>query len=105
MDQHDLRYHPTLGQRSRPLYMIEIKGSNAAPSRVGLSEEGTFAITSGETGWVAVRRYGPKGNPIALYTSRSVAVDAAAAGQLWNGQSYRVRAARGNAKVLGRVMR
>ena len=105
MDQHDLRYHPILGQRSRPLYLIEIKGSNAAPSRVGFREEGTFAITEGETGWVAVRRYGANGAPVALYTSRSVAEGVAEQGQLWNGQSYRVRAARGVAKVLGQVMR
>jgi hypothetical protein len=87
-------------------YLIEIRGSNGAPTRLG---DGAYAHTSMLTGWVKARTDGVLNYdhtlPVALWLTREAAEAAVADGELRNGQQYRIRAARGhdldNGKMVG----
>ena len=107
------------------LYLIEVKGSNAAAARIGRHDEHIAASTSGGCGWCAAtvqphdlpdsathaeyvthpratyfNRTGEKSR-VALYASKIAAQRAIDAGEIWNGQAVRIRAARGEQRRMG----
>ena len=91
-----------------PLYLVEVRGANGSPAQICKYGDEVLAHTSGRTEWCAavVYAYGGKRAPyaaangserrrVALFTSRRAAEMAVADGELWNSQTYRIRAARG----------
>jgi hypothetical protein len=103
-----------------PLYLVEVRGANGSATQIGRYEEGIRVWTSGQTGWcpacvtphdlpdsaTAAQRDahprasywthdGEERDRVAMFTSRRAAELAVADGELWNGQVYRIRAARG----------
>jgi len=103
-----------------PLYLVEVRGANGSPARIGKWPEGIRVFTEGRTEWCPATVYphdipddatsaqrdahpradywtpdGKSHRRVALFTSARAAEMAVADGELWNGQTYRVRAARG----------
>jgi hypothetical protein len=105
---------------SAPLYLVEVRGANAIPAQIGRYSESIRAFTSGRLDWCpatvqphdlpdsytsAQRDAHPRADywtpdgkshrRVALFTSKRAAEIAVADGELYNGQQYRIRAARG----------
>ena len=91
-----------------PLYLVEVRGANGVAARIGRYSESINAHTSGSTEWCPATVWeheGPRApywsekgaehRRVALFTSRRAAGMAISEGEIWNGQQYRVRAARG----------
>lgn len=88
-------------------YMIEVIGANQSSTRIGPWGSGVHAHTHMQTGWCPATVYEQEGERapywdengehrrVALYSSREVAALAVSSGELWNGQAFRIRPARG----------
>lgn len=90
-----------------PLYLIEIVGSNGSGNRTLITRDGKplaelGCSTSGQAGGT-MRVDSSTGPAIALFRSEFLAREVALA-SLWNGQRFRVKAARGNAKESGSIV-
>ena len=99
-------------------YLVEILGANSIATRVGSRIEGIHAHTSMRADWRPAevwKQSGPRApywtdtgaerRRLALFTSRRAAEMAVSDGELWNGQTYRIRAARGEQLREGVVIK
>jgi len=98
----------TSTQHVGPLYLVEVHGANGSPAQIGKYGEEVRAHTSGRTEWCAAVVFayvgarapyaaadGSERRRVALFSSRRAAEIAVADGEIWNDQTYRIRAARG----------